>query len=381
MFCNDEHRLRIEQAGIFFVSAGADVVLDKVTFTPDLWHSIKGMGVLWRGLLAPCIAPLYRAIRDLPKASEDWQIVAGPQMLGAKLAEQNLGVRLVSIYTAPAMLRTSIAPTTIAHYHWPSFTPQWLLATLWAAVDRYKLEPMARTTLNQICKELNITAPPTYISLFGQWMHSSQRGITLYPDWFCPVPADQPIHIVSGDFPIPPQPISARLSTVIQNFLSAGRAPAIVMLGSSMAHAANLYARWHDAVLACNNRAILISSQSTQLPSTKHADILHADFVPFDILLPQSSVLIHHGGIGSCIQALAAGIPQIIQPHSHDQFDNLRCSRALGVASHLGRNATIAQMQSALCRALMPASQQRAQSIQLKITTQGLSRVCRLIVG
>ena len=32
--------------------------------------------------------------------------------------------------------------------------------------------------------------------------------------------------------------------------------------------------------------------------------------------------LVHHGGIGTSAQALAAGIPQLLMPQAHDQPDN-----------------------------------------------------------
>jgi UDP:flavonoid glycosyltransferase YjiC (YdhE family) len=42
----------------------------------------------------------------------------------------------------------------------------------------------------------------------------------------------------------------------------------------------------------------------------------------FDYLFPRSSLVVHHGGIGTCAQALAAGVPQLITPYSFDQPDN-----------------------------------------------------------
>jgi len=41
--------------------------------------------------------------------------------------------------------------------------------------------------------------------------------------------------------------------------------------------------------------------------------------------------LIHHGGIGTTAQALAAGLPQLVVPMSHDQPDNAVRIRRLGV--------------------------------------------------
>jgi rhamnosyltransferase subunit B len=40
------------------------------------------------------------------------------------------------------------------------------------------------------------------------------------------------------------------------------------------------------------------------------------------VVLPRCAALIHHGGIGTTAQAIAAGLPQLVVPTSHDQPDN-----------------------------------------------------------
>ena len=45
--------------------------------------------------------------------------------------------------------------------------------------------------------------------------------------------------------------------------------------------------------------------------------------------------LVHHGGIGTCAQGLAAGVPHLVQPMSYDQFDNSRRLVRLGVAEEI----------------------------------------------
>ena len=42
--------------------------------------------------------------------------------------------------------------------------------------------------------------------------------------------------------------------------------------------------------------------------------------------------MVHHGGIGTCAQALRAGIPQLVLPWGVDQFDNALRLKKLGVA-------------------------------------------------
>ena len=64
---------------------------------------------------------------------------------------------------------------------------------------------------------------------------------------------------------------------------------------------------------------------------------MHADFVPFRWLLERSALLVHHGGIGSLSQAVAAGVPQVIMPMGFDQFDNADRIRRLGVGGMLAR--------------------------------------------
>jgi rhamnosyltransferase subunit B len=44
---------------------------------------------------------------------------------------------------------------------------------------------------------------------------------------------------------------------------------------------------------------------------------------------------VHHGGIGSCAQALRAGLPQLLWPQAYDQHDNALRLQTLGVGLRL----------------------------------------------
>ena len=52
-------------------------------------------------------------------------------------------------------------------------------------------------------------------------------------------------------------------------------------------------------------------------------------------VLPRSAALVHHGGIGTAAQALAAGRPQLVMPMAFDQPDNAARLVRLGVARML----------------------------------------------
>jgi UDP:flavonoid glycosyltransferase YjiC (YdhE family) len=49
-------------------------------------------------------------------------------------------------------------------------------------------------------------------------------------------------------------------------------------------------------------------------------------------LLPHADLVVHHGGSGTTLGALAAGVPQLVLPQGADQFANAEALRAVGAA-------------------------------------------------
>ncbi|WP_405106716.1 nucleotide disphospho-sugar-binding domain-containing protein [Micromonospora sp. NBC_01405] len=50
--------------------------------------------------------------------------------------------------------------------------------------------------------------------------------------------------------------------------------------------------------------------------------VLHAGRIPLGSVLPSCAAIIHHGGQGTALNAVAAGLPQLVLPWFDDQFDN-----------------------------------------------------------
>jgi rhamnosyltransferase subunit B len=69
-------------------------------------------------------------------------------------------------------------------------------------------------------------------------------------------------------------------------------------------------------------------------------------------LLPRARALVHHGGIGTAAQAFAAGIPQLITPFAHDQFDNAARVERLGCGFQMDSHASAEAMLESLKRLL-----------------------------
>src|SRR4029077_19510790 len=82
--------------------------------------------------------------------------------------------------------------------------------------------------------------------------------------------------------------------------------------------------------LAC--RALFLTRFPEQLPATLGSDAWHEPYVPFSQVLPRCAAIVHHGGIGTCAQGLAAGVPPLTMPLRVDQPDNTTHLWRLGVA-------------------------------------------------
>ena len=60
-----------------------------------------------------------------------------------------------------------------------------------------------------------------------------------------------------------------------------------------------------------------------------------AGFVPQAEVLKHAGLVVHHGGTGTVLASLAAGLPQLILPQGADQFANADTLSTLGVAKSL----------------------------------------------
>ena len=63
---------------------------------------------------------------------------------------------------------------------------------------------------------------------------------------------------------------------------------------------------------------MLLTRFSEPIPQNLPDGVRHFEFVPFSWLPPRAAAIVHHGGIGTMSQGLAAGIPQLIMPMNFD---------------------------------------------------------------
>jgi rhamnosyltransferase subunit B len=137
----------------------------------------------------------------------------------------------------------------------------------------------------------------------------------------------------------------------LENFLAEGPAPVVFTPGSTRVDGLSYYSAAAGALNALGGRGIFLAGQGTTLPDPA-PNILSRSYVPLSILLPRSRALVHHWGIGAASQAFAAGIPQLITPFAHDQFDNATRVARLGCGFQMDSHASSKAMLESLKRLL-----------------------------
>jgi UDP:flavonoid glycosyltransferase YjiC (YdhE family) len=196
-------------------------------------------------------------------------------------------------------------------------------------LDRLLLDPPILPALNQLRRELGLS-PVSRV--FKDWLHSPQRVIGLFPEWFAPAPPGWPPQLRLTGFPLYDEADVHTLDPSLQTFLDAGSAPILFTPGSANRAAAAFFGAALDATRRLNRRALFLTKYPEQLPSNLGDDVRYEPYLPFSRVFSQCAAVVHHGGIGTCAQALAAGVPQLTMPLAFDQPDNTTRLWRLGVA-------------------------------------------------
>jgi rhamnosyltransferase subunit B len=99
-------------------------------------------------------------------------------------------------------------------------------------------------------------------------------------------------------------------------------------------------------------------------------------------VLPRAALLVYHGGIGTLAQAVKAGVPHLVVPSAHDQFDNAWRIVRLGLGRSLPRTRYRAAGAADEMRAVLDDGgiQRRARDFSARIdSASAIEEACALI--
>jgi UDP:flavonoid glycosyltransferase YjiC (YdhE family) len=322
----------VRGANLELVPISTDAEYRRMAGNPAMWRRLSGPPLAIRAL-AELLRPTYEAIREnnVPGRTV---VAASSLAFGARIAQDHLGIPTATVHLQPLDFRSFIDPPKFPGMWTGRGAPRWLMRAQFAFADRFILDRLAGPPVNALRTELGL--PPAR-GILRDWWNSPQRVIGLFPGWFAAPQADWPPQTRLTGFPLYDERGVTTLDPALLRFLDEGQAepPIAFTFGSAMWHARELLETSAQACALLGRRGILLTRHSEQVPAELPPGVIHVGFAPFSELLPRCAAIVHHGGIGTSSQGLAAGVPHLVMPHAYDQPDNAARLVRLGVAHKL----------------------------------------------
>lgn len=306
------------KTGATIHTVGEPGIFEAAVANPDLWHPRKGSRLVMR-YAGEAIDEYYQMIRVVAESSAlPPVLIHGSLAFGARVAREKLGITLVSVHLQPSVfLSVHDMPVPMAGMEWITRMPTWLkrlLLRLPNPID-FSIGPY----VTRICRREGLKKPKR---VWPTWFNSPDLVLGLFPEWFATPQPDWPANTRLIGFPLYDLSDQHEIPAELDRFLAQGSPPVLVTPGSANAHGRELFDAAIEACTRLNQRILVVTPYRDQLPDALPVNLFHVDRIPFSLVLHRVSAFVHHGGIGTLAQGLAAGKPQLLTPMAYDQPDN-----------------------------------------------------------
>src|ERR1700761_6084470 len=338
-------RSKISSLGLEFAAVGPILNPEDNQLVAMLMDIRKGTERTWREILFPAIRQIYSELLAAVEANGGADLmVAGELVYQAPIVAEVTGIPWASHVLAPLSF--------FSRYDMPVLPPYPMLARLQPALPGMGrvIARFARwvtrswpAPIYQLRSELGLGRGPDPIF---EAKHSPYLVLAMFspllgepqPDW----PAATKVTgfvFYDGDAG------QRELPPAVQQFLQQGPPPLVFTLGSAaVLDAGDFYRQSALAAASLGQRAVLlVGSDPRNIPPEVPQNVCVASYAPYSRLFSRASVIIHQGGVGTTAQALISGKPMLVMPYSHDQPDNARRVRRLGVARIIRRHRYAAE--------------------------------------
>jgi rhamnosyltransferase subunit B len=375
-------RSKVEPLGIEFTAVRPDQDPKDKRMVEMIWDIKKGTERGLREFLFPAIRDSYHDLLKAVSAKGGADLlVTGELAYAGPIVAEKTGIPWASYVLAPLSFFSGYDPPVLPPYPTlskvPSIVPKVgrLVPRFARVVTRNWSEP-----LYALRRELGLEegsnpifdakhSPRLVLALFSRVLGDPQ------PDW-------PPNTLITGFAFYDGDAGNAELLPELKRFLDAGPPPLVFTLGSAAVMAAgDFYEQSAKAAELLGERAVLLigNDPHNQPRYALPENICVAPYAPYSKIFPRASVIIHQGGVGTTAQALKAGRPMLVMPYSHDQPDNARRVRHLGVAKVIRRKAYTAEAAAAKIRILLDGKSyvRRATEIARTIASEdGVKTAC-----
>lgn len=272
------YQATVEQAGLDFRALDDAGESEAFEAAASLLQEARGGAEFWRSHVVPGLKRETGILLELCRSAPSLLLLQPVYDMAGRFAAELLDLPTSWLFISPAMLN--------------------------GLPMRVGLVEELKPQLNQVRGALEL--PP--IRDVPSWLGYAPENVGLWPEWFAPE-LQRPDVTPVGFPPVsagPPGPTSRVLiSGSTGRFLS----------GSLFEVAAAACARLRLP-------ALVMSSFPDLLPVELPPDVEVTGFQPHHLVMPQASAVIHHGGIGTTLSAIAHGRPQLILAAGADRPDN-----------------------------------------------------------
>jgi rhamnosyltransferase subunit B len=305
---NPFYERRVTSTGCSFVPAGDFVdVFSVLEANPQYFTSRGGLMAIWRDLTVPSIRETFPVVRDTARAVGATVVVSHLASFGGAWAASAAGIRSVTVTTGPSIWLSRFHPTVFANWRAPRF-----LQSLLTLAMRGVISASFGPTLRRLAAAIDAPVIDT--------IRAAELNLGVWPEWFrAPAPDDPPRARMCG-FVFDNAATSQPLSPDVEAFLAAGEPPIVAGFGSAASiRAADRYRAIADACAKLGCRCLLVGPSAATVASSPK--LLSVASAPYAKVFPAAAAIVHHGGFGTCAEALRAGKPSLVTPFAFDQFD------------------------------------------------------------
>lgn len=317
---------KVKALGLQFFAIGDPSLYEKALQSKDVWHPYNAFKAMWK-IMYETLPLTYEVLKSRYEPGD--LIVGSSLAFAARILQEQVGAKYATVHLQPSITISAHTPPVGPPGALPKAMPLVLKQFYIGMLDKFLLDAACRSDLNEFRQKFDL---PPIKNVFTKWIHSPDLVIMAWPEWFAPPQPDWPKNSACTDFPIFEHDGIAEISSATSDFLNSGAPPVVFTAGSAMAQGAKHFKCAAETLRNGDLRGIFVCKFRDMVPEDLPSNVHHSMFEPFDKLFPLAAAVQHHGGIGTSIQCMRAGKPQLITPFAHDQFDNAHRLALLGIA-------------------------------------------------
>jgi rhamnosyltransferase subunit B len=345
VIANQRFRRDAEEKGLEFHAHGtAEDYERSLTPPPGSLRNplvlVKGISNLMYFNFFKPIGRTFELIRE--HRVPDTLLLAHGVSFGARLARDAFRIPLISVILSPVGVPSS---------RYRGFSP----------FRQFIGSSLCRMNINRFCAAQGLPA----IGRLDGWSLSPDGIAAFFPTFFDARSASWPAPVAAAGYHAFETGQGADAVEGIRHFMG-GEPTLLFTSGTPIRNAHRLFSEGIEVCRRLGRKGLFVTDYAGQVPSDLPAFVMHVASVPFRQVFPLCEAIVHHGGIGTSMECLLAGKPQLVTPQVADQPYNASRLKELHVADVLPLRAFSAPVAAARMQDLLGSETVKASCRSLR---------------